>query len=303
MSSSDTTIWVSAYLFYPGSWEDCLIHAVCPFVQQGRQRGVINQFFFIRYWEGGPHIRLRLKCSVAHQGRLKEEVQGYFCRYFRSIQSTPPEPMVAQANVSQVTFVDYVPETDRYGGHAFMPVAEQQFELSSDTVLNFIADKQGWNYQRAMGVAIQMHLSFAFACQMCLVEAIAFFQYVSKVSDYIDPVHEIAVRRAFEKSFDEQRSYLVPYCRQLWETLNDGESAGDGRMDAWIAGVANMHQHCGAMGQPVAHALYVPEAHPMYFRVYASFVHMNNNRLGILNRDEGYLAYLLVHCLTEIQVV
>ncbi|MGB5931124.1 MAG: lantibiotic dehydratase C-terminal domain-containing protein, partial [Cyclobacteriaceae bacterium] len=33
------------------------------------------------------------------------------------------------------------------------------------------------------------------------------------------------------------------------------------------------------------------------WRIYDSYVHMTNNRLGIQNRDEAYLAYLIKKCL------
>ena len=37
--------------------------------------------------------------------------------------------------------------------------------------------------------------------------------------------------------------------------------------------------------------------------IYDSYIHMTNNRLGILNRDEGYLGYLIKEGLAEMALL
>src|SRR5260221_3291373 len=53
--------WLSAHLYYAPPWEEMLVQAIQPFVEGILAKQWANQFFFIRYWERGPHIRLRFK--------------------------------------------------------------------------------------------------------------------------------------------------------------------------------------------------------------------------------------------------
>ena len=53
--------WLAAYLYYSGNWEKFLTNSVKPFVEDILDRKLAEQYFFIRYWERGPHIRLRFK--------------------------------------------------------------------------------------------------------------------------------------------------------------------------------------------------------------------------------------------------
>ena len=43
-----------------------------------------------------------------------------------------------------------------------------------------------------------------------------------------------------------------------------------------------------------------PKANQERWAIYDSYVHMTNNRLGILNRDEAYLAYIMVEMVAEL---
>lgn len=60
MIGNDKHIWVSAYLFYNGSANKFLIECIRPFIIKMQQEKDLLKYFFIRYNEGGSHIRLRL---------------------------------------------------------------------------------------------------------------------------------------------------------------------------------------------------------------------------------------------------
>ncbi|MCA9936298.1 MAG: thiopeptide-type bacteriocin biosynthesis protein, partial [Anaerolineales bacterium] len=92
MTMSPST-WLSAHLFYGKLWEDLLTQAVRPFVDDLFIQGQISQFFFIRYWERGPHIRLRLKGQPsALQNHVKPALEATFTDYFTKYPSERPSP-------------------------------------------------------------------------------------------------------------------------------------------------------------------------------------------------------------------
>ena len=53
--------YLSFYIFYSEPWKNLLVESVHPLLKKLFDENLINQYFFIRYWEKGPHIRLRLK--------------------------------------------------------------------------------------------------------------------------------------------------------------------------------------------------------------------------------------------------
>ena len=53
--------WLSAYLYYHEPWETFITKAVSPFIDKMLEKHLVKRFFFIRYWEKGPHIRLRFQ--------------------------------------------------------------------------------------------------------------------------------------------------------------------------------------------------------------------------------------------------
>jgi len=126
-------MWHSYYLFRPRPHERFLVDEVKPFVESIQP----DAFFFIRYNDPAPHIRLRLKSG---QG-LDDHVLQRF-----------PDAEV----------VEYVPEVERY---VHMALAERQFEISSRTVLERMSSAD-WSYDLALRVAMRMHSDLAEAFEL-----------------------------------------------------------------------------------------------------------------------------------------
>lgn len=66
--------WLSFHLFLPDRFDDFLVSALPPFLASESARGGFRRFFFIRYSEGGTHLRLRF---LAQSGAgLEERLAG-----------------------------------------------------------------------------------------------------------------------------------------------------------------------------------------------------------------------------------
>lgn len=106
----------------------------------------METYFFIRYWLGGPHVRLRFKCKqqdyLKIKGRFEASITNFITHnsvnlidYDQFYETT----MLENENITQTYWCDhgsvaefqYEPEYDRYGGIEGMSQSEEIFYESS----------------------------------------------------------------------------------------------------------------------------------------------------------------------------
>ena len=321
MNAPDPT-WLAGYLYYTGAQETFLTQAVAPFVHTMLAQGWAEQGFFIRYGERGPHIRLRFK---GHPGTLEHRVKPQFVSFFQDyyarypsqrrdpawVQELPPEQRWFPNN--SVQFVVYEPEIARYGGPVGIHIAERQFHASSCAVLAVLQDSGCWSYDRALGAAIQLHLTFAAALGMDLYETTQFYTSVSQhwydyaVPSADDPSAQTRAQRRehilsiFAQQFTQQQVTLMPYHEALWKALVTDVVFEQDWLNRWrydmsqvgCALRAAQQQLLVPYGWQPNPTLAIPVARQQLWPIFESYVHMTNNRLGIFNRDEAYIGYLI----------
>ena len=56
--------WLSFHVFYAANSNPILVEGVTPVIRRLRAEGLIERWFFIRYWLEGPHVRLRVHPTV-----------------------------------------------------------------------------------------------------------------------------------------------------------------------------------------------------------------------------------------------
>jgi hypothetical protein len=49
-------------VFYSGDQNTVIVEAIAPTLRRLRTSGWIARYFFVRYWNGGPHLRIRMEC-------------------------------------------------------------------------------------------------------------------------------------------------------------------------------------------------------------------------------------------------
>ena len=121
--------WLSAAIYGSEAMLDrLLISMIAPLVQNLRSTGVIDGWFFIRYWDPKAHLRVRFH-GTPHQLRqeawanLQEKIGTY----------------LENGEIHVVRLDTYFPEVNRYGGPEAMASAEQFFEADSDMTLALLA--------------------------------------------------------------------------------------------------------------------------------------------------------------------
>lgn len=331
MNQSDNT-WLSAYLYYNEPWETFLINGVQPAVMHVLDNQWASQFFFIRYWEKGPHVRLRFKGNTEElEAKVKPYLIDHFNEYFTSFPSDRQEPNWLK-DVSEerkwypnnsIQFIKYEPEIERYGGDTGILIAENQFQASSETTFSIIAEGlDDWDYNRAMGAAIQLHLGFVHATGMSLEEGILFFSrffqnWLPRAYYFFekDITKEELIERkeetlkAFKSNFEAHKETLIPFFETVWHALKEGDTFEQEWLNNWIKQIQSIDKQlstCQGNGQLMKPKVYasidrMDESKQVIWAIYDSYIHMINNRLGIRNREESYLAYLVLESLKTIK--
>ncbi len=269
--------WLSAHLFWDGPLDELLHRCVAPLVQYGQRRGWVRQFFFIRYAEGGPHVRLRLRAaSAADRARLERLVARRFAAFGRG-----------RGGAGQLQLIPYAPETARYGGPRGLPLAEAFFEASSVAVLRWLRTQAGTPAASTrLAAALRLHAPFAQACWPAEEAAAGLRQFVA---DWLPraPAGEPAAARPTEwlGLFAAQYQQQRPALRAL---------LGQPRPPAgWLGAYARASEQ---LATQLARLKLSPNN---YNEVVASLLHMTNNRLGVANHDEAFIAYLLAATLAD----
>jgi lantibiotic biosynthesis protein len=120
--------WLYARLFLgPVAADEALTDRIAPLAEEWQRAGVIRRWFFIRYNEGGHHLRVRLAGDPTTLLSV----------------ALPALSEVAQAACWRMELGTYERELERYGGAAGMELSEELFQHDSEAavqVLRALAD-------------------------------------------------------------------------------------------------------------------------------------------------------------------
>ncbi len=265
-------MWVSFHIYTSGEHDPFLVGAMHPWLENRIKINDITDFFFIRYFDRGPHIRLRVKPENANPdakwlAKATEELRELL------IKSSPPRPDIPYQWQDpkldgQVILDPYLPEYERYGMDEAMLHAEKLFCDSSILALKVIRSAP----QRAQryGVAIDLMKAALMAVCSDNEEILTFLtSYEQTVRDSSESLKQ-AVQQSSGFPEGELTGWQPPptwtqawtqrvsqYCQQLTNTMKD--FSGDRR-----------------------------------FRIIASHIHLLNNRVGLGASEERKLASKLI---------
>jgi Lantibiotic biosynthesis dehydratase C-term len=319
--------WLAVHLYYEEPWEEFLEKIIKPYCETVIGSGAAESYFFVRYWERGPHLRLRFHGEkMALENILLPNLRAYFSNVFsqkpseRNDPSYPPN--FSSENVwfpnNSLQILDYEPEIQRYGGEYAMQIAERQFFASSEAVLASLEDigTKHWSYEQALGIAIKLHLAFAYAVGFDLSRVKVFFQGIcehwlplsiqrERITQAQRMQQNEAMIHTFEQFFTEQQEALITYHAAFWSALTTEEDFEEDYLNTWLRACKFTQQElrlAEAQGllveRPTKYRIDFfknrPASEALLMELYTDFFHMTNNRLGILNRDESYLGYLMM---------
>jgi hypothetical protein len=317
-------IWVAAYLFYGGSLDEFLKNAILPCVKRLKEKNSFEPFFFIRYPERGKHIRLRFKTDKkSGEDVVKPFLIKYFNEYFEKYPSERNEPEWVK-NLpddkkwlpnNSIHFFEYEPEIERYGGPVGMEISEEHFQICSETVLNALAHSEEWGYSKAMGIAIQLMVSFCITVGMSIKEMIDFFSFYCDMyipagirsyylSERIDNIESYKPKllEVYAEKYNSRKDFYIKFHNELLKLLEEREAFEEEWFNDWILGNKKISEKLNRtflkneLVFPESFINnYIREKNDSYklFYIYFSYMHMTYNRLGLENKDESFLCYII----------
>lgn len=264
----------------------------------------VSAFFFLRYWRGGPHLRLRFRTPGAHvpdlHGHLVRRYEHWragiaafdlpdaadhaaLATRFAALEGAPAE--TALMPCPALVDAPYQPESEKYGGDAGLAIAEHVWRASSAAVLS--ANGEGLlNGGTRLGLGLQMSIIAVRAFGLDLAQAGVFFGASATNWQHYCPG---PASPSFEERLARQANGLRTLAAGAWELQLPS------MLEDWHAA---MRQACGAIfaqaGALAAAMAGARDLPPEQVRNYllSQYLHTNNNRLGIGPTDEWLLARL-----------
>ena len=285
-----------------------LVDYVRRWIETLRRRAWIEQYFFIRYAEGGYHVRLRVQGEAQ---TLKTQVQPYLQRavagfYAEHAAALGLQPEISFSRLQETGYVcvsEYEPEYAKYGGVVGMPLAEAHFEVSSEVALMVIAAAGGVVRAQYALDLIQLMLQ-AYTGDVA-EHAFMLKGYTAYWLAQIPPAEKEQLNAIFENHFQKQRQR---FARRLRRSLLQSH---------WPAAVphpaSRWHEHLSAhiprlkqldrqgkltsplhLATQLSRQLFptICETPTVGLLLLPNYIHMLCNRLGLSVIQEAQLAYL-----------
>ncbi|MEU4766622.1 thiopeptide-type bacteriocin biosynthesis protein [Actinosynnema sp. NPDC023794] len=251
--------WTSLHVRLSWSVEDVdafIAGVLAPELDGHRAAGRVADWFYVRYWEAGPHLRVRVRdATVDLAGRL------------RSLVAEADHPVRVSSPGwlphGDVRETPYEPEVERYGGPEALPVAEDVFCRSTEVAVAVL---------RSSGVrftaAVELVMATTIALRMDRLEAAAWLRSLATGwRQALEPVAPPGLRsHVAARTLHEARA---AHLAARWDRL---ESGATGVVAYW-------------MDQVRAADL------PRY--AWASQLHMLCNRLGVDPEEERTVCRLV----------
>ncbi len=268
----------------PETVDEFLLGDVAPLLDE---RGA--DWFFIRYGEGGPHLRIRVRGEAA---RLAEPLSALAAKL---PTVTGPWPSTHAA----VNLVPYVPETQRYGGPAALPIAEDVFVHSTRTALRAIRETP--HRTARLTAATDLAVATGLGLGMDRLGVARWLRRHARAWQHADEVELLpapVVHTKVNSVYAVQRDGLV---RRVEALTGPGTTAErlPGVLGAWYRVVqdadARLLSEAG-LGDSSYDGEEYRAPRPW---VWASQLHMLFNRLGIVPDEERALCLLVARALLD----
>jgi len=317
--------WISAHIFYNNDLHPLLVDCVRPLIGLLRERGLLSRYFFVRYWEGGSHVRLRMLptdvTAVPEIKAILEDSIGSFLtvrpalfdhlskmmgpshakmfelEYGRAalLEKYGPSGEIPYYPNNSIHYIGYEPEVVRYGGPAGMEIAEKHFEISSDTVLTYLHETNTHVRSVLLGQSFQIMLDMV----------LTLLRHEERIAGFLDSYLTFWNSNYFKQTLELLPKAARAYDRSV-KSLQDRvyESFARERCatQSSLAVESRWLQHAVGLREDLEDAIsrglliFPPHADRMRSGIeflLTSYIHMTNNRLGISIPDEVYLAYLI----------
>ena len=300
--------WSALHVYYFDPLDRLITEAIAPAVDELSRAGRIQGFFFVRYWQGGPHVRLRLLGTDHVAATVREPLCRYLDEHpsrtdldaaaYRRLsgylsRAEPGRPAVEPLRRNNsVELTSYVPELEVYGGVPAMPAVERNFTDSSRIVLDLL--HRPLTETRRFGIAVGMQVRAALGAEGDAESAAELLATKHRLWTAAARPDE-RLLAAWDTGYRAQRDRLGRMV-QLPESDEEASTAPDRALARWRTSVTDLVHRLtplaadGRLQSPWPDA---PRA------VLLACLHMHANRLGVSAPQEAYANYLAWRALRE----
>lgn len=310
--------WRAFHVYFHGDQDRLVVDGVAPIVADHRGAGV-NRWFFLRYWKGGPHVRVRLSVEGGAADGVLESVRSGLLEYVGAHPSTARRDSDGMARSlslmarmegerrreeivpdNTVRLHEYRPEHEKYGGSPGVEVAERLFERSSDIAVDALEGiRRGDASRLALGfvmvVAGSRGAGFDGADLAMYLE-----RYSSLWSRYVSP----GLLERWSDGLAAYRDELAPFAAAVLRGEGGRDSGLPEGVGSWASATRSAMEAIDERSGDILHRVTMPgtEADPSERREFllSNYLHTHNNRLGISPVREAYLAYLAHHVVCDL---
>ncbi|HEX6748770.1 MAG TPA: thiopeptide-type bacteriocin biosynthesis protein [Longimicrobium sp.] len=301
--------WLSAHLFVRGNvygppGDRVILEVVDPFVRHCLERGWIAGFFFIRYGELGPHVRLRMYGDPGVlAGEVSPALEAWLQDAPAGLLAAPREEPTAVTRPSRaeaLRWIAYEPEVERYGGDEGMMLAETLFRASSEACIELMRGAALADRSVRLGRALP-----------ALVVSLALFGGDARRAAELARLHrdsfvgdpEVGGDKGYAEVFDAgmaaQEATVRDRVEAFWTAAREGvplPAPLDGYLDGLAAHRARLRAAVEA-GRLVLGGKRVETWDEACRGLLPSYGHMTCNRLGVTYREEGFLLHMIARVL------
>ncbi|MFD5569504.1 lantibiotic dehydratase C-terminal domain-containing protein [Streptomyces cadmiisoli] len=150
--------WISLHVFRHDDLSELLLRQIGPLATALRAQGKVHGFFYLRYWEGGPHVRVRLLVEPDRTDEVRNEATRALEEQLRAQPSrlvVDPVAYGAMARqiaafeehhaydprlrpVDTVHAIPYPPEHESFGYGPSLAAVERHFGASAMVALDVL---------------------------------------------------------------------------------------------------------------------------------------------------------------------
>ncbi len=293
--------WLSFHVYYYDPRDVVVDLGLRPLAAELLTNNAIENFFFIRYSLGGPHIRARflprrgatkLATSKIRQGLESflrahpstteidaDVIDSTDAGLLANDQHETPNDSIRPFNNSVVDEV-FRPETSRYGGMALLPGSLDMFAISSVVALDWLADARHLTPGRRLNRALRLLLFQALGTARSTDALVDLVGYSIRWWDRLQPIADKA-DQVFEKSSVAMAAVVKSVASVTEASGRQTSQLLEGPGGLLFEGAMSLRDHVEQA--PLKTVERIAESH----------LHMTANRIGLLNTDEAYLGQLL----------
>ncbi|MBB4934488.1 hypothetical protein F4561_005308 [Lipingzhangella halophila] len=307
--------WLAAHVFYHEHLDPMITDLIGPLVTELTGSGLADEYFFLRYWDGGPHLRFRVlppDASALGQARdlVRSRVRGFLdahpattavgaAEYQRSaerIARLENEPGYSPMRPNNsVAFLPYRRERHRYGYGAAATAVERHFTESSRLAL------------RLLGSDPDAGQRFTAAYSMLTLAWLAGTDGPAARFGSAEEPHTragVPDTTELERLWQDQRATLCALTGQLRAVAVTGNTHS-GDLADWVRSIGRLRRvldeeaAAGRFEPPLPRGAVRAGPAPPSLPVVDICAHLYCNRIGLSLADEGYVRALATRAIRE----